>query len=179
MEMSPIRAYSAHCGAIIFHANDVMHGRCLCIIKLTPLKGRFTGHAAPIRFSLKYMCRTPLRRAWCGCGKKPDPASRTPVRFSFKMTKFSKMFDTLNFCCTNLVHSQHLTETQHWYIKRIFLGTGTGEPSGLKPDDLAARNRIGASRLRLKIFKISYGIYCRVGPTYNEVGCNDISLIMT
>ena len=48
------------------------------------------------------------------------------------MTKFSKMFDTSNFCCTNLVHSQHLTKTQHWEIKRILRGTRAGEPSGLK-----------------------------------------------
>ena len=78
-----------------------------------------------------------------------EAGSGTPDtgRFFFlKMTKFSKMFDTLIFCCTNLVHSQHLTKTQHWYIKRIFLGTGTGEPSGFKPDGLAARNRIGAAR---------------------------------
>ena len=55
------------------------------------------------------------------------------------------MFDTSNFCCTNLVHSQHLTKTLHWEIKRIFQGTGAGEPSGLKTDGLAAPRLIRAA----------------------------------
>ena len=56
------------------------------------------------------------------------------------------MFDTLNFCCTNVVNSQHLTKTKHWEIKRIFRGTGAGGPSGFKPDDLAAPRLIRAAR---------------------------------
>ena len=60
--------------------------------------------------------------------------------------KFSKLCDTLNFCCTNLVHSQHLTKTQHWEIKRILRGTRAGEPSGLKTDGLAASRLIRAAR---------------------------------
>ena len=74
----------------------------------------------------------PHAAAACVMWLRQETWSGTPdtCQFSFKMTKISKMFDTLNFCCTNLVHSQHLTKT-HWDIKRIFLGTGTGEPPGL------------------------------------------------
>ena len=55
------------------------------------------------------------------------------------------MFDTSNVCCTNLVHSQQLTKTQHREIKRIFRETRTGEPSGLKTDGFAASRLIRAA----------------------------------
>ena len=52
-------------------------------------------------------------------------------------------------CITTLEKHGHLftiNVIHDIYIKRNFLGIGTVEPSGLKPDGLAARSRIGAAR---------------------------------